>query len=74
MSKEDKEVALPDVYKDWAILKDKPMVNKDQSFEWMNRLTDEEISKWESGIQGDSLTAMIDTHILYEVSKLNQNK
>ena len=69
-----KEAALPNVYKDWAILKDKPIVNKDQAFEWMNHLTDIEISEWESSIQGNPLTAMIDTHILYEVNKLNQNK
>lgn len=69
-----REVALPDVYSDWAILKDKSIVNKDQPFEWMNHLTDEEISEWASNIQGELFTAMVDTHVLYEVSKLNQNK
>lgn len=65
-----KEKALPDVYSDWSELKNRPIVNKNQPFEWMNHLTNDEIYEWESKIKGDPLTAMIDTHILYELSKL----
>jgi hypothetical protein len=60
-----------DVYKEWRTLKDKPIVNKEQPFEWMNHLTNEEIDEWVTTID-DPFKAMIDTNILYEVSKVKQ--
>lgn len=66
--------ALPDVHKDWANLKNRPIINKNQPFDWMNHLTDKELEDWRSKIQGDVMAAMVDTHVLYEVSKLSKDK
>jgi hypothetical protein len=66
-----KENVLPDVYKKWATLKNKPIINKNQLFDWMKHLTDDEIDEWKSKVKGNYLTAMVDTNILYEISKLS---
>lgn len=60
-------------YKDWFKLKDKPIVNKGQLFEWMNHLNNDEIKEWESKVKGNKLTAMIEMHVLYESSKLEDD-
>jgi len=62
-----------DVYKEWRILEGKPIVNKDQPFEWMNHLTNEEIDEWVNTTD-DPFKAMINTNILYEVSKEEKKK
>lgn len=60
-----------EVYKDWQSLKDKPIINKNQGFCWMKHLTDDEIKTWENTLKGNHFTAMLNTNILYEMSKIS---